>query len=65
VSNDIADRAPCCCLCWIDGVRSKPIDNWPGAPVCREHLAETLVRTGGHPVITPSPGFATANATLQ
>jgi hypothetical protein len=59
------ETAPCCCLCWIDGVRSKPIDNWPGAPICRECLAERLVRTGGHPVITPSPGFATANATLQ
>jgi hypothetical protein len=57
--------APCCCLCWIDGVRSKPIDNWPGAPVCREHLAAAIVRTGGHAVITPSLGFATAPAMLQ
>jgi hypothetical protein len=33
---------PCCCLCWLDGVRSEPVANWPGVPVCREHLAESL-----------------------
>jgi len=59
------ETASCCCLCWLDGIWSKPIDNWPGFPICREHLSETLVRTGGHPVISPSPGFATAPAILQ
>jgi hypothetical protein len=57
------ETAPCCCICWIDG--PKPIDNWSGAPICREHMAETRVRTSGHPVITPSPGLATAATTLQ
>jgi hypothetical protein len=53
-----------CSLCLLDGIWSKPIDNWPYIPICREHLAETLVRTGGHPVIIPSPGLP-APATLQ
>jgi hypothetical protein len=65
VSKNYTERATGCCLCWIDGVWSKPIDNWPYTPICREHMAESLARTGGHPVIAPSPGFATANATLQ
>jgi hypothetical protein len=58
------ETAPCCCLCWIDGVWSKPIDNWPGFPICREHMAQTLINTSGDPVIRPSPG-ATAPAVLQ
>jgi hypothetical protein len=55
---------PGCALCMLDGVWSKPIKNWPGIPICREHIAETIVHTGGHPVISPSPGFA-APAMLQ
>lgn len=59
------NRAPrICCLCWIDHIRSPAIDGWEGFPICREHLAETLVRVGGHPPSNPSPGFA-APATLQ
>ena len=54
-----------CCLCWLDGKLSPAIDNWPYMAICREHMAETLVRTGGHPVINPSPGLGTAPATLQ
>jgi hypothetical protein len=54
-----------CALCWIDGVWSKPIDKWPGFPICREHLAESLERTSGQPVIRPWPGFATAHLALQ
>jgi hypothetical protein len=30
----------------IDGIWSKPVDHWPYIPICQEHLAETLVRTG-------------------
>jgi hypothetical protein len=60
----VADRAPGCCLCWIDGVWLRPIDNWPYTPICREHMAESLARTGGHPVIAPSPGLP-APASLQ
>jgi hypothetical protein len=59
------NRGPGRALCWIDGIWTKPIENWPYFPICREHMAETLVRTGGHPVIDPSPGFDTANARLQ
>jgi hypothetical protein len=60
------DIAACpCCLCMLDGIWSEPIRNWPGFPICREHMAETLVRTSGHPVINPSPGLGTVPATLQ
>jgi hypothetical protein len=55
---------PGCALCWIDGIWSKPIKNWPGMRICRDHMAETLVCTSGHPVIKPSPGIE-APATLQ
>lgn len=55
---------PGCALCWIDGVWSEPVKNWDGFAICREHMAETLVRVNRHPVITPSPGI-TAPATLQ
>lgn len=58
-------RATCCCLCWLEGIWSEPMKNWDGFPICREHLSETIARTSGHPVIRPSPGLATAPATLQ
>jgi len=32
---------PCCALCWLDGVRSEPVDNWPGFAICRAHLAQS------------------------
>jgi hypothetical protein len=57
--------ADCCALCLIEGIWSKPIENWPYMPICRGHMAETLARTSGQPVIDPSPGLATAPATLQ
>jgi hypothetical protein len=54
-----------CCLCWlIDNRLSPAIDGWEGIAVCREHMAETLVRVGGLPTVTPTPGFA-APVTLQ
>jgi hypothetical protein len=49
----------------LAGIRSEPVKGWIGAPVCREHLAESLSNTSGHPVIKPSAGFETATATLQ
>jgi len=49
----------------LDGIWSKPIENWPGFPICREHLAQTIVRTSGQPVITPSPGLTNAPPMLQ
>jgi hypothetical protein len=60
-----APHSPCCCLCMLDGIWSEPVKGWDGVAICREHLAETLVRTSGHPVITPSPGLSIAPATLQ
>jgi hypothetical protein len=59
------EREPGCALCWLDGIWSKPIDNWPYVPICREHMAETVARTTGQPTITPSPGFAASTTTLQ
>jgi hypothetical protein len=53
-----------CCLCWIDCIRSPAIEGWEGFAICREHMAETLVRVGGLPPIAPTPGFA-APETLQ
>jgi hypothetical protein len=55
----------CCALCMLDGVWSKPINNWPGIPICREHLSETLVRTSGQPAITVPPGSLAAPERLQ
>ena len=54
-----------CALCWIDGVHSPAISGWDGIGICREHMAQTLVRTSGHPVIKPSPGLANAPPMLQ
>jgi hypothetical protein len=48
----IAPHQPGCALCWIDGVWSKPIDNWPGFPICREHIAESMARTSGQPALS-------------
>jgi hypothetical protein len=53
-----------CSLCWIDRKMSVAIDGWEGIPLCRKHMAETLVRVGDLPVITPSPGIE-APLTLQ
>jgi hypothetical protein len=58
------NRAPCCCLCWIDGIRSPAIAGWEGFAICRKHVAETLVLVGGLPPVIPTPGFA-APVTLQ
>ena len=35
----------CCSLCLIDGIWSAAIKGWVGIPICREHLAQTIVRT--------------------
>jgi hypothetical protein len=58
------DHPAICSLCWIDRVRSPAIKGWLGIPICREHMAETVARASGHPVIMVSPGIA-APATLQ
>jgi hypothetical protein len=55
----------CCSLCLIDGIWSDAVKGWDGIPICREHLAQTLVRTSGHPVIDPSPGLTNAPPMLQ
>jgi hypothetical protein len=49
----------------VRGVQ-KPADaDWPGAPMCRVCLAESIARTTGQPTIIPSPEFAAAPTTLQ
>jgi hypothetical protein len=41
-----------CAFCWMeDGIRSESMKGWDGAPLCREHVAETIARSSGQPVI--------------
>ena len=55
----------CCCLCWTErGVRTKPIKGWPGFPLCREHLAQSIARTSGEPKLDIAPN-APAPVALQ
>jgi hypothetical protein len=56
---------PGCALCMIDGVWSKPIKNWTGFPICREHMAETLVRSSGQPVVVPTIDFSSQSFSLH
>ena len=58
-------RTQFCALCMIDGVRSKPIDNWPYMPICREHMAETLARTNGQPVVVSTLGRSSQSPSLH
>jgi hypothetical protein len=51
------DKAKCA-LCWIDGKRSPAIKGWDGIPICREHLAETIVTVHGQTAARPSPGLS-------
>lgn len=54
----LAVRASCCCLCWIDGIQSKTVDNWPGFPICHEHLEASLERTHTSFDMEPRPAIA-------
>jgi hypothetical protein len=65
-----------CAMCWIDGKRTPSIA-WPGAPVCRECLADAMSKRATlppcplsdlqscepHPA-SPSPGLVNTT-TLQ
>jgi len=43
----------CCAICWVENHLCRPADvKWPGAPICREHLAESHMRAEG---IAPHP----------
>jgi hypothetical protein len=33
-----------CCLCWLAGIRSEPVANWPGFLICRDHIAASLAK---------------------
>jgi hypothetical protein len=57
--------ADCCALCLIEGIWSKPIENWPGFPICREHIAETFARTSGQPVIMPTIDLSSQSPSLH
>jgi hypothetical protein len=60
----MTESAPCCSLCLIDGIWSAAVKGWDGVPICREHLAQTIVRVSGDPTISPSPGL-NASTSLQ
>jgi hypothetical protein len=59
-----AERPLCCSICLIENIRSEAIKGWLGIPICREHMAETVARANGYPVINPSPGLPVPS-TLQ
>jgi hypothetical protein len=43
----------CCSICWVENHLFRHADvNWPGPPICREHLAESHMRAEG---ISPYP----------
>ena len=55
-----------CCLCVVERGLQKPADaDWPGIPICRECLAESIAHSTGQPRIKPSPGIAATTTTLQ
>jgi hypothetical protein len=55
-----------CCLCAAERGLQKPADaDWPGSPICRECLAESIARTSGQPRIKPSHVAAITTTTLQ
>jgi hypothetical protein len=58
--------ALCCSLCLLlDGIWSEPIKDWPGFPICREHIAESIARTSGGPVIAPTVDFSSRSPSLH
>jgi hypothetical protein len=54
----------CCCLCWLDGIRSEPIKGWDGVPICREHLAEVIGKNSPS-LPMQARGFAAPSTTLH
>jgi hypothetical protein len=59
------EMASGCALCMIDGILSKPIKNWPYFPICREHMAETLAKISGEPVIASTIDLSSQSQSLQ
>jgi hypothetical protein len=49
----------------IDGVWSKPIKNWDGAPICREHVSQCIARANGQTVIVPTIDFSSQSPSLH
>jgi hypothetical protein len=54
-----------CALCMIDGIRSKPIKNWDGAPICREHVSQCIARANGQTVIVPTIDLSSQSSLLH
>src|SRR5450755_1189941 len=50
----------CCAICWVESNLCRRADvKWPGAPICRQHLAESHMRDEG---ISPYPVDVTIDA---
>jgi hypothetical protein len=49
----------------IDGVWSKPIKNWDGAPICREHVSQCIARSNGGTVIVPTIDLSSQSLSLH
>jgi hypothetical protein len=55
-----------CCLCWVErGERTPAIENWPGFPICREHVAECTRDENGVRAMSAPPSAPRINQTLQ
>jgi hypothetical protein len=53
-----------CALCMLAGIRTPAMDEWPGAPCCRECVAK-CIEANEPKVIYPRSGFAAPSAELQ
>jgi hypothetical protein len=46
-----------CALCLVHGALMRDMEEWPGAPCCRQHVAESI-EANEPKVIYPPSGFA-------
>lgn len=56
---------PGCALCMLDGIWSKPIKNWPGFPICREHVAASIATTSGQAQPIPTVDIFSQSQSLH
>jgi hypothetical protein len=54
-----------CALCLVHGVLTPAMDEWPGAPCCREHVAECIAKASGQPVVTPTVDHSSQSPSLH
>jgi hypothetical protein len=51
--------------CLAEGKLSPSIEGWPGAPICREHVATFIANHQPTKILPPPGGFAPSTAELQ